>query len=70
STTDVNETFARERRALIQSAGARRRGRSRRWPRTCRRRGEVIGRDGLDTSRGTAALYTSTPAWHGLGTVI
>ncbi|MCQ9178562.1 DUF932 domain-containing protein, partial [Streptomyces sp. IBSBF 2953] len=25
---------------------------------------------GLDTSRGTAALYTSTPAWHGLGTVI
>lgn len=31
---------------------------------------EYAGRDGLDTTLGRAALYTTTPAWHGLGTVI
>ncbi|NAS22475.1 DUF932 domain-containing protein [Herbidospora sp. NEAU-GS84] len=33
-------------------------------------RAEYRGKDGLDTTLGQAALYTSTPAWHGLGTVI
>lgn len=33
-------------------------------------RAEYQGKDGLDTTLGQAALYTSTPAWHGLGTVI
>lgn len=33
-------------------------------------RSEYAGRDGLDTTTGQAALYTTTPAWHGLGTVI
>lgn len=31
---------------------------------------EYTGKDGLDTTTGQAALYTSTPAWHGLGNVI
>jgi len=31
---------------------------------------EYQGRDGLDTTLGMAALYTTTPAWHGLGNVI
>jgi phage/plasmid-like protein (TIGR03299 family) len=70
STTDVNEKFNRDRRALMQSAGARRRPDGTYAATVGYDRGEVIGRDGLDTSRGTAALYTSTPAWHGLGTVI
>lgn len=70
STTDVNETFNRERRALMQSAGARRRPDGTYTATVAYDRGEVIGRDGLDTTRGTAALYTSTPAWHGLGHVI
>ncbi|MFJ9179401.1 DUF932 domain-containing protein [Streptomyces sp. NPDC102360] len=30
----------------------------------------MIGRDGLDTTLGAAALYASIPAWHGLGNVI
>ncbi|WP_416968225.1 DUF932 domain-containing protein [Streptomyces sp. 4F14] len=36
-------------------------------------RGEVeesLARHGLDTTTGTAALYTTIPAWHGLGAVI
>ena len=31
---------------------------------------EILAQHGLDTTTGTAALYTTTPAWHGLGTVI
>ncbi|MFB7596920.1 DUF932 domain-containing protein [Streptomyces sp. NPDC056160] len=68
--TDVNERFAANRRARIQSTRARRRSDGTYAATVGYDRGEVIGRDGLDTLRGTAALYTSTPAWHGLGTVI
>lgn len=32
--------------------------------------GEVFGKDGLDLTSGEAALYTTVPAWHGLGTVV
>ncbi|MDQ1645725.1 MAG: hypothetical protein QOJ50_1909 [Cryptosporangiaceae bacterium] len=32
--------------------------------------GQLLPQHGLDMTTGTAALYTSTPAWHGLGTVI
>jgi phage/plasmid-like protein (TIGR03299 family) len=32
--------------------------------------GEVLPQHGLDTTTGTAALYTAVPAWHELGTVI
>ena len=31
---------------------------------------EILAQHGLDTSTGAAALYTTTPAWHGLGSVI
>ncbi|MFC8429284.1 DUF932 domain-containing protein [Streptomyces sp. NPDC057253] len=31
---------------------------------------ELLAQHGLDTTSGGAALYTSTPAWHGLGAVI
>ncbi|QIJ62573.1 DUF932 domain-containing protein [Streptomyces sp. JB150] len=70
SSTDVNQRFHDERTALVQSTGARRRSDGSYAATVGYDRGEVIGRDGLDTSRGTAALYTTTPAWHGLGTVI
>lgn len=70
TTTDVNQQFHDQRTALMQSTGARRRADGTYAATVGYDRGEVIGRDGLDTSRGTAALYTSTPAWHGLGTVI
>ncbi|HET6636809.1 MAG TPA: DUF932 domain-containing protein [Streptomyces sp.] len=70
STTDVNERFHAERTARIATTGARRTTSGTYKATVGYDRGEVIGRDGLDTSRGTAALYTSTPAWHGLGTVI
>lgn len=70
STTDVNQAFHDKRAALIKSTGAQRRTDGTYAATVGFDRGEVIGRDGLDTSRGTAALYTSTPAWHGLGTVI
>lgn len=30
----------------------------------------ILAQHGLDTTTGGAALYASTPAWHGLGTVI
>lgn len=32
--------------------------------------GRVLPQHGLDTTTGTAALYSSTPAWHGLGSII
>ncbi|MEU6379259.1 DUF932 domain-containing protein [Streptomyces sp. NPDC046909] len=31
---------------------------------------QILAQHGLDTTTGGAALYTSTPAWHGLGAVI
>jgi phage/plasmid-like protein (TIGR03299 family) len=34
------------------------------------RDGQILPEHGLDLTRGKAALYTATPAWHGLGTVI
>jgi phage/plasmid-like protein (TIGR03299 family) len=70
NSTDVNQQFRDERTALMQSTGARRTASGSYRATVGYDRGEVVGRDGLDTSRGTAALYTSTPAWHGLGTVI
>ncbi|WP_416976681.1 DUF932 domain-containing protein [Streptomyces sp. T028] len=70
STTDVNQRFHDQRTALVKATGARRRDDGTYAASVGYDRGEVIGRDGLDTSRGTAALYTSTPAWHGLGEVV
>lgn len=70
NTTDVNQQFHNERTALMQSTGARRTDGGSYRATVGYDRGEVVGRDGLDTSRGTAALYSSTPAWHGLGTVV
>jgi len=34
------------------------------------RDGQVLPQHGLDVTTGQAALYTTAPAWHGLGTVI
>ncbi|MEU6260173.1 DUF932 domain-containing protein [Streptomyces griseorubiginosus] len=31
---------------------------------------QILARHGLDTTTGGAALYTTTPAWHGLGAMI
>lgn len=70
STTDVNQKFHSERTALMAGARARRRGDGSYVASVGYDRGEVIGRDGLDMTRGAAALYSTTPAWHGLGTVI
>ncbi|PZG47456.1 hypothetical protein C1I98_13375 [Spongiactinospora gelatinilytica] len=65
--TDVNEQLYQQRRAAIESGRWTRRddGSYVAWDRA-----EVLGREGLDMTTGRAALYTSTPAWHGLGTVI
>lgn len=68
--TDVNQKFHDQRAALVRSGRARRTSGGSYVATVGYDAGEVIGRDGLDTTRGTAALYTSTPAWHGLGTVI
>ncbi|MFJ1581583.1 DUF932 domain-containing protein [Streptomyces sp. NPDC088182] len=70
SSHDVNELFNQQRGALMSAAGARRRDDGTYAATVGYDRGEVIGRDGLDTTLGRAALYTSTPAWHGLGNVI
>ncbi|MEO3978802.1 DUF932 domain-containing protein [Streptomyces sp. CAU 1734] len=67
---DVNTDFHNQRTALMAGAGARRTSTGTYVATVGYDQGEVIGRDGLDTTRGEAALYTSTPAWHGLGTVI
>ncbi|WP_426513110.1 hypothetical protein ACPPVO_22190 [Dactylosporangium sp. McL0621] len=32
--------------------------------------GQILPQHGLDTSRGQAALYSSVPAWHQLGTIV
>ncbi|WP_327586992.1 DUF932 domain-containing protein [Nonomuraea sp. NBC_00507] len=66
-TIDVNQQLYNERRAAIESG---------QWIRrddgtyVAYDKAEVMGRDGLDMTTGQAALYTSTPAWHGLGNVI
>ncbi|MEV7422844.1 DUF932 domain-containing protein [Streptomyces sp. NPDC091212] len=70
SNHDVNQQFNQRRSALMAAAGASRRSDGTYAATVGYDRGEVIGRDGLDTSLGRAALYTSTPAWHGLGNVI
>ena len=70
STIDVNQQFHDRRRALVKGTRAQRRTDGSYAATVGYDRGEVIGRDGLDTTLGTAALYTSTPAWHGLGNVI
>ncbi|WP_435609996.1 DUF932 domain-containing protein [Streptomyces sp. C10-9-1] len=70
SAIDVNQQFNEQRAALVKSSRARRRTGGSYTATVGYDAGEVIGRDGLDTTRGSAALYTSTPAWHGLGTVI
>jgi phage/plasmid-like protein (TIGR03299 family) len=68
-TIDVNQQFNDQRAAAVQRFGSVRRDDGT-WTGTGFDANEVIGRDGLDTTLGEAALYTSTPAWHGLGNVI
>lgn len=65
--TDVNTDLFNRRRAAIETGAVTRQGDGR-W--VYADKAEVFGREGLDTSTGTAALYTTTPAWHGLGQVI
>ncbi|MFE0104465.1 DUF932 domain-containing protein [Streptomyces sp. NPDC059009] len=67
---DVNTQFFNDRSARVTEARATRRDDGSYEATVGYDRGEVIGRDGLDTSLGTAALYSSVPAWHGLGKVI
>ncbi|WP_433225522.1 DUF932 domain-containing protein [Actinomadura formosensis] len=67
--TDVNAQFNDQRAAEFADTGAVRQADGT-WRGTGWDEGEVLGRDGLDTSTGRAALYTSTPAWHGLGEVV
>ncbi|MGW6502949.1 DUF932 domain-containing protein [Nonomuraea angiospora] len=67
--TDVNQQFNDTRRAQVARFGSVRQANGT-WTGTGYDAGEVIGRDALDTTTGQAALYTSTPAWHGLGEVI
>jgi phage/plasmid-like protein (TIGR03299 family) len=64
---DVNEEFYESRQAMMRQPGVTRLANGD-W--TGPDRGEVFGREGLDMTGGRAALYTTTPAWHGLGTVI
>lgn len=68
-TIDVNQQFDQARRDRMASVGATRRDDGT-YVGTGWDANEVIGRDGLDTTLGQAALYTSVPAWHDLGTVI
>ncbi|MFE0099824.1 DUF932 domain-containing protein [Streptomyces sp. NPDC059009] len=68
--TDINERFRAQRSALIAATGGVRREDGTYAATVGYDRGEVIGRDGLDTSLGRAALYSAVPAWHGLGCVI
>lgn len=67
--TDVNERFSQNRRADMARYGSIRQADGT-WTGAGFDAYEVIGRDGLDTTTGQAALYTSTPAWHDLGNVI
>ncbi|GII88250.1 hypothetical protein Ssi03_62400 [Sphaerisporangium siamense] len=66
---DVNQQFYDQRRAQMERFGSTRRADGT-WTGAGFDAYEVIGRDGLDTTTGQAALYTTTPAWHGLGNVI
>lgn len=68
-TIDVNQQFDQARRDRMAFTGATRRADGT-YVGTGWDANEVIGRDGLDTTLGQAALYTSTPAWHDLGNVI
>lgn len=68
-TSDVNDRFAEQRRAQMAQFGSIRRDDGT-WTGAGFDAYEVIGRDGLDTTLGTAALYTTTPAWHDLGNVV
>lgn len=67
--TDVNQQLFDQRRSMMGAAGGNRRADGAMigtgWD-----RGEVVGRDGLDTTTGEAALYSAVPAWHGLGNII
>jgi hypothetical protein len=68
--TDVNAQFAAQRTAQMADANARRTADGRWVGTTGWDANEVIGRDGLDTTTGEAALYTTVPAWHGMGAVV
>lgn len=68
--TDVNTQFFNDRSARVAETNAVRRDDGTYEATAGYDRGEVIGKDGLDTTRGTAALYASVPAWHGLGNII
>lgn len=68
--TDVNTALYNERTARIAATAATRTATGLYVATVAYDQGEVIGRDGLDTTLGRAALYTTTPAWHALGTVI
>jgi phage/plasmid-like protein (TIGR03299 family) len=35
-----------------------------------RQNGQILPQHGLDTTSGTAALYSTTPAWHSLGSIV
>lgn len=65
--TDINQQLFGQRRSAIDSGSVTRRDNGS-W--VYADKSEVLGRDGLDTTLGKAALYTTTPAWHGLGNVI
>ncbi|MEV1245112.1 DUF932 domain-containing protein [Nonomuraea sp. NPDC049750] len=67
--TDVNQQFHDQRTAARAAYGSVRSADGT-WTGAGFDAYEVIGRDGLDTTLGEAALYSSTPAWHGLGNVI
>ena len=63
---DVNQRLFDERRSMIDNGATRRDDGS--WVNADKC--EVVGKDGLDMTAGEAALYTTVPAWHGLGTVV
>lgn len=65
--TDVNQELFDKRRAAIDNGRVTRRDDGS-W--VYADKAEVFGREGLDMSLGEAALYTTTPAWHGLGNVV
>jgi phage/plasmid-like protein (TIGR03299 family) len=67
---DVNEEFSAQRQRQMDASGARRMDDGSWVGTTGWDANEVIGQDGLDMTLGRAALYTTTPAWHRLGTVI
>lgn len=66
--TDVNQQLFDQRRSMMGDTLTRRADGA--FVGTGWDRGEVVGRDGLDTTTGQAALYSAVPAWHGLGNII